>query len=108
MAGNGANQQALVPQFKGEKYHLWSLKMKTMFRSQEIWDLVESGFEDTNPAAPEQQLRENRKKDAKALFFIQSALDEDILSRIAAVNTSHEAWEILKREYLGDQKVITC
>ncbi|CAE5965681.1 unnamed protein product [Arabidopsis arenosa] len=107
MAGNGSNQPLSVPQFKGEKYHLWSLKMKTMFRSQEVWDLVENGFEDANPAAPDQQLRESRKKDAKALFLIQSALDEDILSRIVAVNTSHEAWEILKREYLGDQKVIT-
>ncbi|CAL9226316.1 unnamed protein product, partial [Arabidopsis halleri] len=107
MAGNGSNQPLSVPQFKGEKYHLWSLKMKTMFRSQEVWDLVENGFEDANPAAPDQQLRESRKKDAKSLFLIQSALDEDILSRIVAVNTSHEAWEILKREYLGDQKVIT-
>lgn len=107
MAGNGATQQALVPVFKGEKYHLWSLKMKTMFRSQEVWDMVENGFEDTNPAEPDQRLRENRKKDAKALFLIQTALDEDILSRISTVNTSHEAWEILKTEYMGDKKAIT-
>lgn len=104
--GNGTNLQALIPIFKGEKYHLWSLKMKTMFRSQELWDLVEIGFEDGNPPDPDQRLRDNRKKDAKALFFIQSALDEEIFSRISIVNTSHEAWEILKHEYMGDQKVI--
>ncbi|KAG6385530.1 hypothetical protein SASPL_154366 [Salvia splendens] len=52
------------------------------------------------------QLRENRKKDAKALFFIQSALEDDIFPRISAANTAYEAWEILKQEYLGDQKVI--
>lgn len=80
--------------------------MKTMFRSQELWDLVENGFEDQNPPEPDQRLRENRKKDAKALFFIQSALDEEIFSRISTVNTSHEAWEILRQEYMGDQKVI--
>ncbi|VVB15888.1 unnamed protein product [Arabis nemorensis] len=107
MSSNGRNMQALVPIFKGEKYHLWSLKMKMMFRSQELWDLVETGFEDPNPEKPDQPLQEKRKKDAKALFFIQSALDEDILSRISAVNTAHEAWEILKQEYMGAQKVIT-
>lgn len=50
--------------------------------------------------------RKRRKKDAKALFFIQTTLDDDILSRISAANTAHEAWEILKHEYMGAQKVI--
>uniref|UniRef100_A0A803MSQ1 Integrase catalytic domain-containing protein n=1 Tax=Chenopodium quinoa TaxID=63459 RepID=A0A803MSQ1_CHEQI len=49
---------------------------------------------------------ENRKKDAKALFFIQLALDDDIFPRITAATSSHEAWETLKQEYLGDQRVI--
>ncbi|CAF1931877.1 unnamed protein product [Brassica napus] len=105
MASNGS-RQALVSIFKGEKYHLWSLKMKTMFRSQELWVLVETGFEDGNPAEPDQHIRERRKKDAKALFFIQTALDDDILSRISAANTAHEAWEILKQEYMVTQNVI--
>ncbi|KAG6403222.1 hypothetical protein SASPL_135439 [Salvia splendens] len=110
MAANGttSTSQSQIPNFRGEKYHLWSLKMKTMFKSQELWDLVENGFTEPNPApaVPDQQLRENRKKDAKALFFIQSAIEDDIFSRISAANTAHEAWEILKQEYLGDQKVI--
>lgn len=74
MAGNGTNpfSQLLIPTFKGEKYHLWSLKMKTMFKSQELWDLVENGYDEPNPApaVPDAQLKENRKKDATALFFI--------------------------------------
>ncbi|CAN7032806.1 unnamed protein product [Brassica oleracea var. botrytis] len=69
MASNGSTH-ALVPIFKGKKYHLWSLKMKNMFRSQKLWDMVESGFEDDNLEEPDQSLRETRKKDAKALFFI--------------------------------------
>lgn len=82
--------------------------MKTMFRSQELWDLVERGYVEPDPApiVPDQQLRENRKRDAKALFFIQSALDDAIFSRISSAQNAHEAWEILKQEYLGDQRVI--
>lgn len=80
--------------------------MKTLFKSQEIWDLVENGFEDRQPIEPNQQLQENRKKDSKAFFMIQQALDDEIFPRIAATTTSHEAWETLKQEYMGDKKVI--
>ena len=53
--------------------------MKTIFKSQELRDLVEIGYDEPNPAPaqPNQQLRENRKRDAKALFLIQSALDDE-------------------------------
>ena len=73
--------------------------MKTLFRSQELWDLVESGYTepDQAPAQPNQQLKETRKKDAKALFLIQSAMDDEIFPRIATATTSHEAWETLKK-----------
>ncbi|XP_039138728.1 uncharacterized protein LOC120276050 [Dioscorea cayenensis subsp. rotundata] len=33
-----------IPFFKGENYNLWSLMMKTMFRSKDLWTLVEKGF----------------------------------------------------------------
>ena len=33
--------------------------MKTMSKSQEMWDLVKEGFEDANPTEPDQRLREN-------------------------------------------------
>ena len=82
MASNGTNPtaQPLIPSIKGEKYLLWSLKIKTLFRSEEIWDLVENGYEkpDPAPAEPDHRLRENHKKDAKALLYIQSTLEDDI------------------------------
>ncbi|GMI75664.1 hypothetical protein like AT3G21000 [Hibiscus trionum] len=83
--------------------------MKTMSKSQELWDLVENGYEEPDPAPtePDQRLRENQKRDAKALMLIQSALEDDIFSRISVTDTSKQAWEILKQEYLGDKKVIT-
>ncbi|GKF56357.1 hypothetical protein Tco_0166697, partial [Tanacetum coccineum] len=51
--------------------------------------------------------KENRKSDAKALFFIQQAVDETIFSRIAAAKSAKEAWDTLKTEYQGSAKVIT-
>ncbi|XP_074320347.1 uncharacterized protein LOC141657108 [Silene latifolia] len=55
---------------------------------------------------PGAQLRENRKKGAKALLYIQLALDDTVFPRIAAAKTSREAWNTLKQEYMGDKKVI--
>ena len=42
--------------------------MRTLFKSQELWDLVDVGYSDKEEEA---KVRENRKRDSKALFFIQ-------------------------------------
>ena len=79
--------------------------MRTLFRSLELWELVENGIAETS--VDEAGRRESTKKDAKALFFIQQAVDETIFSRIAAANSAKEAWDTLKTEYQGSAKVIT-
>ncbi|KAH0647717.1 hypothetical protein KY290_033702 [Solanum tuberosum] len=111
MAANGisSSSQPLIPVFNGEKYEFWSIKMKTLFRSQELWDLIEDGFTDVAEldAEEENRLKKIRKKDAKALFFIQQAVHETIFSRIAAATTSRDVWLILKTEFQGSSKVIT-
>lgn len=91
MAANGISttSQPLIPIFSGEKYEFWSIKMKILFKSQDLWDLVEDGFTDSD--ADQQRLWENKKKDAKALFFLQQAVSENLLSRIASAATSKEA-----------------
>ena len=92
--------------------------MKSLFKSQELWSSVESGFEDDGIESvesrfeddgieePDQALREKRKKDAKALFIIQQALDDEVFPRIAAASTAKEAWHILNQEYVRDKKVV--
>lgn len=54
MAANGMNSspQPLLLIFKGVNYHFWSLKMKNLFKSQELWELVETGFIDSEPDEP--------------------------------------------------------
>ncbi|XAR62117.1 hypothetical protein NMG60_11016742 [Bertholletia excelsa] len=59
----------LIPIFTSEKYEFWSIKMKTLFMSQGLWDLVEYGFVDlTNPDEEvAKSLKETKKKDAKVV-----------------------------------------
>ncbi|KAJ0020458.1 hypothetical protein Pint_31819 [Pistacia integerrima] len=75
-----------------------SIKMTTLFNSQELWDLVEYKYVDVEEPNPAE---ETKKKDAITLFFIQQAVHETIFSRIAVANTSTEAWLILKKEFQG-------
>ena len=58
--------------------------METLFKSHELWDIFESEYSESeqSPAQPSQSLGNNWKKDAKALFFIQFSLDDDIFPRI--------------------------
>ncbi|KAG6519860.1 hypothetical protein ZIOFF_016888 [Zingiber officinale] len=103
MAINGVSQP-LIPIYKGECYEIWNIKMKTLFRSQDLWDLVEKSFDDED--VDEGRLKKNRKKDLKTLFILQQAIHETIFSRIAIASFSKEAWEILQKEIQGSSKVI--
>ena len=41
-----SSSQPFLPIFSGEKYEFWNIKMKTLFMSQDLWDLVSDGFVD--------------------------------------------------------------
>ncbi|XP_042423217.1 uncharacterized protein LOC122010810 [Zingiber officinale] len=78
--------------------------MKTLFKSQDLWDLIDKGFNDED--ADEGQLKENIKKDLKALFILQQVVHETIFSRIATASFFKEACEILQKELQGSSKMI--
>ena len=51
------------------------------------------------------QLDQLRKKDLKALSFLHQAVDESVFEKIAAAETSHEAWSILEKIYHGVTRI---
>ncbi|CAN6713113.1 unnamed protein product [Malus baccata var. baccata] len=87
MVGSGG-RKLKAPVFNGENFDFWQIKMKTIFRSHELWDLVENEYE--TPAKKEEELteaekklmRENMVKDARALGIIQGAVSDQIFPRI--------------------------
>ena len=52
-------------------------------------------------------LREQRKKDGKALFYIHQAMHEIILPRVATKTNAKKAWDTLEIAYQGLDKVRT-
>ncbi|CAN6686895.1 unnamed protein product [Malus baccata var. baccata] len=79
MAGSGGGELR-APIFNGENFDFWQIRMKTIFRSHELWNIVEMGF--LPPAKAEGEIaeaemklhRENLVKDARALGIIQGAV----------------------------------
>ena len=111
-AGTGLTNPQL-PQFNGKNYSFWYITMKALFASQGIWELVETGYAEPADAtvlaaltaAERDQLNSDKKKDAKALFFLFQSVHESVFPRIAASTKSKEAWDILKTAYQGMGKV---
>ena len=67
-----------TPIFTGNNYEYWSLTMKSLFRGQDVWEIVQHGYAEPSDMttynnltqAEKYVLREQRKKDGKALFYI--------------------------------------
>ena len=104
--------QNIVPIFTGESYDFWSTQMKTLFISQDLWDLIEEGYEQpddlsTLAAAKLKEYKQNKQRDARALLFIQQGVSKTIFPRISGATKSKEAWEIFKKQFSGYDKVIS-
>ncbi|CAN6679084.1 unnamed protein product [Malus baccata var. baccata] len=111
MAGSsGADLRA--PVFNGENFDFWQIRMKTIFRSHELWDIVENGVETSTKkdeeltVAESKLLKENIVRDAKALGIIQGAVSDQIFPRIAIQETANAAWNVLKQEFVGDKQLL--
>lgn len=75
------------PQFAGENYHIWAIKMKSYLQALNLWEAIEDG---PNPAplGPDPTLsqikvhEEQKARKPRALTCLHSALSEVIFTRI--------------------------
>ncbi|CAL9003036.1 unnamed protein product [Prunus brigantina] len=120
MAGSGGGELR-APIFGGDNYEFWSIRMKTIFKSHGLWELVEKGIEcsdlkgagefdakkkekEESSGAGKMTVTELLMKDAKALGLIQGAVSDEIFSRVSHEETSKGAWDILMKEFHGDKQ----
>ena len=83
--------------------------MKALLGSQDAWGVVERGYDEpqgdiTLTIAQRDDLRESRKRDKKALFFIYQEVDESTFEKIANATTSKQTWEIFQNSYKGVER----
>ncbi|KAD3336077.1 hypothetical protein E3N88_31596 [Mikania micrantha] len=92
-----------IPIFKGDGYEHWSVRMRTILRSRELWEIVNLGMTDHGDNL--ERNRKEAKNDARAMAVIQQGVHDMLFSRIASADTAQEAWEILRLEFQGDSQV---
>ncbi|XP_059436328.1 uncharacterized protein LOC132169286 [Corylus avellana] len=110
MGSNIVQQQ--IPRLSKDNYGSWSIQMRALFGFQDLWEDITDGFiepteeEEAEYTADEKKtLKEQRKKDKKALFLLYQALDESTFEKVAEAMTSKQAWEILASIFKGDERV---
>ena len=93
MADQSRSLTIPIPIFDGENYDFWRIKIKTVLKAHDLWEVVIKGFvilEDpsTLNAGQRKELKENKIKDARALNILQQALSDTFFPRIAEANNS--------------------
>ncbi|KAA8534233.1 hypothetical protein F0562_031574 [Nyssa sinensis] len=113
MATMGNVLQPQFPKLGKDNYGNWSIQIKVLLQSQDLWDIVEKGYieptteeEQALNDAPKTVLKQSRKTDKKALFFLYQCIDDNTFEKISSASTSKQAWEILKSMHRGIEKTI--
>ncbi|GAV87372.1 DUF4219 domain-containing protein [Cephalotus follicularis] len=112
-----------IPVFSGENFDFWSIKIKTILRAYDLWEVVENGIpkaaallkekteaaESTTTTTTKSEsspttvpMKEWQKKDADALAKIHLAVSDSIFSRIMNSTSAKEAWDTLQDEFKGN------
>ncbi|KAM1738794.1 hypothetical protein ACFX11_014579 [Malus domestica] len=101
MKGLSSSSELKAPVFDRENYDFWRIRMTTIFKSYDIWDMVQHEYElpEMEVDALEEDLietqlktlKQNRIEDAKALRIIQGAISDTIFLRITNEETAKGA-----------------
>ncbi|XP_062021255.1 uncharacterized protein LOC133737773 [Rosa rugosa] len=104
--------QSQIPLLKTENYEKWCIQFKALFGSQDLLEIVQSGYDEhtleqeaTYSAEQKSTLKDQRKRDKKALYFLYQGLDDSTFEKIAEVKTSKEVWDALSIIFKGVDRV---
>ena len=86
----------------------WYIKMKALFGSQDLWEIVSEGFDEpldeiiaTYTPEKKKELKENKKKDQSVLLLMYAGLDWDTFVKISNAITS-KTLRIILQQYLKE------
>ena len=108
MANPNGHFLVTFPILDGRNYDPWSMKMKVILGSQDVWDLVVNGLDPllANPTDVQQvTYKDAKKKDCKGLCILHQRMNQAIFEKIARSESSKAVWDVLANSYAGDKKL---
>ncbi|XP_004301342.1 PREDICTED: alpha-latrotoxin-Lh1a-like [Fragaria vesca subsp. vesca] len=99
MASTPVGSNALIQEvLDRSNYKKWRLRLKTYFLSEDLWDIVEANTEPPKLEDDQAGYKAWTKKNAKALYAIQSSCGPEMFTFISETESAEAAWEALEQE----------
>ena len=108
MATHSNNSHAHLPVFEGKNFDQWMVKMKVIFRFQDVLEVVNEGLTALAANATNVQRtthKELKMKDGKAMFLMHQSVSNEIFEKIMHYESAKETWDALEKLYVGDGKL---
>jgi hypothetical protein len=96
-----------IPQFNGQKYAFWSIRMKTYIQAQgfEIWQSIVDGYIAPAVLPTNDKAVKLGQNNSKAKNGLLNGLSEMIFTKVAHCKSAKDIWDKLQNIYEGDSKV---
>ncbi|KAK0606793.1 hypothetical protein LWI29_004467 [Acer saccharum] len=106
----GSNAGLHVPQFSGENYQIWTVKMKSYLKAFGLWEYIAEDKQvpplRANPTiAQMKQHEEEKMKKDKVVTCLHYALSDSVFTSIMHLETSKSIWDELKNRFEGSERV---
>jgi len=108
MATHNNNFPAHLLVFNGMNYDQWIVKMKVIFKYQDVLEVVNEVVPTLARNATDVQQSANKdakKKDGKAMFLIHQCVNSEIFYKIMRYESSKETRDALEKLYSGAGKL---
>jgi len=108
MTTHNNNIPAHLPVFEGKNFDQWIVKMKVIFRFQDVLEVVNEGIPALAANATDVQQaahKELKKKDGKAMFLMHQSVSNEIFEKIMHYESAKETWDAPEKLYVGDGKL---
>ncbi|KAI4380029.1 hypothetical protein MLD38_006263 [Melastoma candidum] len=86
--------------------------MEIILLSEDLWRIVDEGFEENDDLSSEEEgageqenkAKENMMKNVVALQILQQSISKTIYPRLYGLKKAKEAWSVLKKDFKTQRK----